>query len=357
MGVCCARRPTHERSARRAGARAAPPVTRAPDALFQPPSHPLCPGDSARYARRSDHMATKPPAPHPKVDAYIAAAAEAFPIAKKEVKDALDLIRARIKPTQNAQALQLLALRRYLRLGGSTVQAHWAWTAEEARRFANQGAFKLLVDEAAKVKAKFAAANPGYTLGTSPLRSLERQVRLWNGNSTVQRAADNLQVDMLAMLQKVSVFPDGPTGRSVVYFTNLLRAAPVKPEPTSAVPGTSDHGQMRAVDFVVVRPGGQIVADTKSATIQAVWKLGGWEAKLVAAAACTKLIGPLQHPYERGTGGWHGRERHRPRCYDEGGAGSPGVARRLDTRRSMRPTLGGRAANARLPGGRCRSGH
>jgi len=101
----------------------------------------------------------------------------------------------------------------------------------------------------------------------------------------------------------VSVFPDGPTGRSVAYFTNLLRAASVKPEPTSAVPGTSDHGQMRAVDFVVVRPGGQIVADTKSATIQVIWKLGGWEAKLVAAAAGTKLIGPLQHPYEP----WHWR--------------------------------------------------
>ena len=48
---------------------------------------------------------------------------------------------------------------------------------------------------------------------------------------------------------------------------------------------------------------GQIVADTKSATIQVIWKLGGWEAKLVAAAAGTKLIGPLQHPYEP----WHWR--------------------------------------------------
>lgn len=245
----------------------------------------------------------KATAADPRLDLYIAAAADAFPIASKEVKEALALIRARIKSTQNAQALQLLALRRYLRLGGSTVHAHWAWTAEEARRFANQGAFKLLVDEAAKVKAKFAAANPGYTLGTSPLRSLERQVRLWNGNSTVQRAADGLQVDTLAMLEKVSVFPAAPTARSVSYFTSLLRAAPVKPEPTSAVPGTSDHGQMRAIDFVVVRPGGQIVADTKSATIQSVWKSGGWEAKLIAAASGTKLIGPLPHPYEP----WHWR--------------------------------------------------
>jgi hypothetical protein len=248
-------------------------------------------------------MANKLLAADPKLDRYIVAAADAFPIATKEVKDALILIRAHIKPAQNAQALQLLALRRYLRLGGATVRGNWAWTAEEALRHGNQGMFKLLVDEAAKVKAKFIAANPGYTLATSPLRSLERQVRLWNGNNTVQRAADGLQADMLAVLQKTSLFSNVATGPGAAYFTNLLRAAQVDPEPTSAAPGTSDNGQMRAVDFVVVGPGGQTVADTKSASIQAVWKSGGWEAKLVAAASGTKLIGPLKHPYEP----WHWR--------------------------------------------------
>jgi hypothetical protein len=67
--------------------------------------------------------------------------------------------------------------------------------------------------------------------------------------------------------------------------------------------GTTSGRWMRAVDFVVVRIGGHIVADTKSPSIQAIWKIGGWEAKLVAAASGTKMIGPLKHPYEP----WHWR--------------------------------------------------
>lgn len=248
-------------------------------------------------------MATNIPGADPTLDKYIAAAADTFPLATQEVNDALDLIETFIKPNQNAQALKLLALRRYLRLGGATVQAHWAWTAQEAERFRHQGAFKLLLDEADKVKARFAAANPGYVLRTSPLRSLARQVRLWNGNSSVQRAAADLQSAILAMLQKKDVFPEMPTGRSVGYFTNLLRIAAVNPEPTSAGPGTSDHGQMRAVDFVVARTGGHVVAETNTSTIQSVWKAGGWEVKLMSAASGTKLIGPLKHPYEP----WHWR--------------------------------------------------
>ncbi len=61
---------------------------------------------------------------------------------------------------------------------------------------------------------------------------------------------------------------------------------------------------MRAVDFVVKHSsGGRIVAGTISSSIATVWKLGGWEAKLIAAASGSKLIGPLKHPYEP----WHWR--------------------------------------------------
>jgi hypothetical protein len=237
----------------------------------------------------------------PSLDRYIAAAAHSFPISTKNVIDALDLIRANVKPTQNAQALQLLALRRYLRLGAAAIRAQWAWTDEEAMRFGQQGKFKLLLDEASKAQTIFATANPGYTLGTSPLRNLKRQVGLWNNNNVVQGVADSLQSHMLAFMQK-SRFSDVPTRPSLAAFTFKLKGAPVHPEPTSAAPGVSDHGQMHAVDFVV-RGGGRIVANVDSGTIQTVWKAGGWEAKLIAAASQTKLIGPLQHPYEP----WHWR--------------------------------------------------
>jgi hypothetical protein len=220
---------------------------------------------------------------------------------------ALDLIHRYVKPTQNAQALQALALRRYLRMGGDKVQTQWAWTAAQAHHFSHQGAFKRLVHEATKVKARFATANPGFSLATSPLRSLERQIRLWNGNSSVQRAADGLQSRLLDLLDDKETFPDAPSGHSVAYFANILRTWQVIPEPTSAAPGTSDHGQMRAVDFVVIAASGRIVADTKSSTIAPVWKIGGWERKLIAAAAGTSLVGPLKMPYEP----WHWRLMHR----------------------------------------------
>lgn len=239
----------------------------------------------------------------PKLDAYIEAAARAFPVMSAQVLEALGLIERRVKPPEAAQALELLALRRYLRLGPKRVQAQWSWSAEQAAILINQGTSKVLIDEAAKVQGTFAKANPGYTLALSPLRSLERQVRLWNGNSSVQRAATGLRTDVLEDLEDDDEFPDIPNGKSVAFFTNMLKLAAVTPEPTSAAPGTSDHGQMRAVDFVVMRTSGALVAGTNSSSIPTIWKRGGWEAKLIAATAGTHLVGPLQHPYEP----WHWR--------------------------------------------------
>jgi len=74
----------------------------------------------------------------------------------------------------------------------------------------------------------------------------------------------------------------------------------VKPEPTSAAPGTSDHGQMRAVDFVVMK-NGKTIADVVSSTIIPNWRVPGWEKALIDAASTTKLKGPLPTPYEP----WH----------------------------------------------------
>ena len=174
-------------------------------------------------------MGTSPPAPDPKLDLYLAACAAAFPVAKAQVTEALALIRRHIKSTQNAQALQALALRRYLRMGGGKVQTQWAWSAEQARHLSGQGAFKRLVDEAAKVKTRFAAANPGFSLATSPLRSLERQIRLWNGNTSVQRAANGLQAKLIELLKDKQTFPDAPNGRGVAYPDEHTKKRPGEP--------------------------------------------------------------------------------------------------------------------------------
>lgn len=237
------------------------------------------------------------------MDTSKAELARAFPFISAQVQEALDLIGDNIRSAQNAQALQLLALRRYLRLGPKRVQAQWSWSPKQAEVLVRQGAAKVLIDEAAKVQTRFGKTNPGFLLALSPLRSLERQVRLWNGNSSVQQAAAGLRTDILEDLEDTDGFPDAPTSAAIASFNYLLRLAAVTPEPTSAAPGTSDHGQMRAVDFVVMRTSGALVAGTKSSSIASVWKQGGWEAKLIAATTGTHLIGPLKHPYEP----WHWR--------------------------------------------------
>ena len=220
---------------------------------------------------------------------------------KQEVEQALSLIEKYLGRSDKSQALQLLATRRYLRAGGKKVHAGWAWTAEQAQQLGRTGSAAILLEEAASVQRKFAGANPGCTLGISPIRSLEKQVQLWNGNNTVQQAGNRLFENMSRELAKVD-YPTPPTGAGVAKFTSVLRFSSVSPEPSSAAPGTSDHGQLRAVDFVVLR-GGKLVADTQTAQIQTVWKLDGWEGKLIAAAAGTKLVGPLKFPYEP----WHWR--------------------------------------------------
>jgi hypothetical protein len=91
-----------------------------------------------------------------------------------------------------------------------------------------------------------------------------------------------------------------PRPEDVKDFVPVLQNASVTPEPTSAAPGTSDHGQLRAVDFVVYQ-GSTLIAGTTTATIATVWKAQGWEQKLIAATENTGLIGPLKHPYEP----WH----------------------------------------------------
>jgi hypothetical protein len=70
--------------------------------------------------------------------------------------------------------------------------------------------------------------------------------------------------------------------------------------PCNAAPGTSDHGQVKAVDFVVMQ-GSRLVAGTSRSTIAAQWTAPGWAQRLVEATAGTRLRGPLRHPYEP----WH----------------------------------------------------
>jgi hypothetical protein len=235
------------------------------------------------------------------MDAVISAAIR--PSAQQDVRNALALI-ARGRWAAFAQPLQVLALRRYLRMQNrehKNLHARWAWSPAEAQRYKGEGLASALLAAAEIVRTRFGRDNPGYRLALSPLRTLERQVSLWNGNLHVRTAATRLTEAVIEQLNDTR-FPMPPDADSLKKFTPFLQDAGVHPEPTSAAPGTSDHGQLRAVDFVVYQ-GRTVIAGTDTSSIPTVWKAQGWEQKLIQATKQTGLIGPLQSPYEP----WHWR--------------------------------------------------
>jgi hypothetical protein len=238
----------------------------------------------------------------PKLQGYMDAVVNSLGPGRAEVQTALELIDERNRGQVSAQALQLLALRRYVRIGGKKIEGQWAWTEAQGHRNMKSAETKGLMAEVEKVKKAFAAANPGHSLGVSPLRSLERQIDLWRDNSTVRQAANNLMSKAMKMIDDEDCYPFPLNAASVGRFKVDLRDYPVIPEPSSAAPGTSDHGQMHAVDLVVVSHG-RTIANTSTGDIERVWKGQGWEAKLIKATAGTRLVGPLKHPYEP----WHWR--------------------------------------------------
>jgi hypothetical protein len=238
-----------------------------------------------------------------KVEAYIRMVAGWVirQAARPDVADALDRIE-RAARIQHQQSLRLLALRRYLRLQDREhVDLHsiWSWSEDQVRDSLREGAGRDLINEATRVQAAFARNNPGYTLGVSPPRSLARQVQLWVTSFSAQTAGERLLQTASQELAKPP-YELPPPVTKVEIFAAWLREIGVDPEPGNAAPGTSDHGQVRAVDFVVMR-GRDVVAGTTRSTIPAAWTAPGWAQRLVEAAAGTRLRGPLRVPYEP----WH----------------------------------------------------
>ena len=196
---------------------------------------------------------------------------------------------------------QLLALRGYLRIEGG-LTARWSWTAEEIKRFEASAEYRNALNEVEKVRQKFAALNPGYELYiNTQVRDLEKQIRFWNENRSVQVAADQLMADVLQELAS-SAYSASPDAGGVNRFRQFLKSARLKVAPTVATPGLSLHGQLRAFDFQVMR-GGQLIASTDSSSIGPVWDGQGWTKKLSTAvfAASNKFKGPLANPREP----WH----------------------------------------------------
>jgi hypothetical protein len=249
----------------------------------------------------SDVVHLEPITSDEKIKAYMLAAVDLLPKGKDKVLDALDRIEADAKPSKNVLALQLLAARNYCRKGRDKrvdLEAIWSWTDEEVPIYVKQEPSKTLYAEAAKAQAAFTKKNPGYKLKTTPIRSLEKQVKLWGDTKSVDLAGAKLLKWARTFLTDYPDEPDDDAER----FANKLCTEPVQPEPTRAAPGLSDHGRGMAVDFQVIQDGKkEPIADISTAQIEEIWHGEGWLDKLKEACSETRLKGPLATPYEP----WH----------------------------------------------------
>ena len=152
------------------------------------------------------------------------------------MSDALALITEHIGNPSASLSFRLLAMRRYLRIGGHRVVTQWAWTAEETEMRRTSGAAKELYELANRTTEIFAQSNPGFHLAISPLRDLERQVQLWVSNESVKNAGARLLGQIRELLGNAN-YPNAPGGNATDRFRSVLRTARVQPEPTSAAPG------------------------------------------------------------------------------------------------------------------------
>lgn len=217
------------------------------------------------------------------------------------VRATLDPRAAAVIPRIDGSGRQLLALRSYLRAGPALAE-RWSWSDAEIAAWQGSAAQAALDAAIARVRAAFESANPGYSLHVNPeVRSLELQLARWNTNASIAAAAAPL-ADAAAAAVRAEGFPspDAPLAQSA--FADFLRAWMPEPMPPLAAPGLSAHGQMRAVDFVVMQ-GERIVAGAVTADIPAIWTGNGWAARLQAAvlASGAPFEGPLRVPDEP----WH----------------------------------------------------
>jgi hypothetical protein len=194
---------------------------------------------------------------------------------------------------------RLLAARAYLR-AGKELRSRWSWSTEEIQAHTRSPEYRALLDATEQVRKRFEAQNPGYTLyANTEARSLEVQIVRFNTNKSVGRAAASLHKQALAEIAKPAY--DSPDrADSVEQFKRFLKAWRPSPAAALAAPGISRHGQLRAIDFQIMKDGA-IVAPTDTATVKRNWDAPGWTEKLRVATEGSAFQGPLQSPYEP----WH----------------------------------------------------
>lgn len=232
-------------------------------------------------------------------------------IAARTLNSYMDTVRSAL-PERVQRALaripnlsrRLLAMKYYLHRDHEEINAKWAWTEQEAREYRKSDEYRRALEEVANVRRAFAELNPGYQLQVDiEIRSLSSQIGKWNSVRSIGEGADELMNNALAFITDSLAAPDPESmEEDLLRFLAFLRAFEPKRHPTVAVPGLSQHGQLRAFDFRVSR-GGRVIAGASTITIPTAWDRAGWTAKLCEAilAVSPKFEGPLLQPYEP----WH----------------------------------------------------
>lgn len=199
---------------------------------------------------------------------------------------------------------RLLAMKYYLHRDAEEINRKWAWSAEESREYRRSEEYSRALAELARVKETFAAMNPGYQLQVDiEIRSLASQIAKWNSVRSIGEGAGELMTASLSFIADSLGAPEVPVpDDTVLRFIEFLREFEPQRYPTVAVPGLSQHGQLRAFDFRI-RRGRTLVAGASTRTIGIAWDRPGWTEKLCRAiwAASDRFEGPLREPYEP----WH----------------------------------------------------
>lgn len=197
---------------------------------------------------------------------------------------------------------RLLALKYYLgRL--TEVDSIWAWTFQEAREYRKTEEYRQAIAEVTRVRQVFDSLYSGYSLSAPmEIRSFEAQLNNWNAVRSVAVVADSLFDSCMTMMADTASIFGKSDSIHATLFQDFLNAWETPTAPTVAVPGLSQHGQLRAFDFRIYRRR-RLIAGATAATIERAWDSSGWTAKLKAAItlASNRFDGPLQNPYEP----WH----------------------------------------------------
>lgn len=232
----------------------------------------------------------------PTVDALAAASVEQYVAA---VAAGLPPEASAVVPRIDGTSRRLLATRGYLR-ASNTFASRWSWSAQQIAAYRTTAEYRDLLAEVERVRARFEARNPGYSLyANTETRSLDLQLERWNENPSVAAIATELQRVARRELE-AGGYPAIAHATAAHKFAEFLRGwRPPRAIPLAA-PGLSLHGQSRAIDFQVMQ-GDALIAGTQIADVARVWQRQGWARKLEQAVAGSRFVGPLQSPNEP----WH----------------------------------------------------